>query len=198
MLFNKDIKNKEKEENFENDNSKELTEEDYIQINKDISKALFDMKKEEDEENEKEKKSNENSDEDKKELINFDMDFFSESSNSISMDNNSDYSDNSFRSANVELNGNNLTLNLYNKLMISSNNNNDKKNNQNNKNNFNFLNSKKFSGNKKNTSSTSMEGYIDKQKKKSYNKKYSFKSIKNKRKLSGFHSNGDNLNNSFN
>ena len=127
MLFNKDIKNKEKEENFENENSKELTEEDYIQINKDISKALFDMKKEEDEENEKEKKSNENSDEDKKELINFDMDFFSESSNSISMDNNSDYSDNSFRSANVELNGNNLTLNLYNKLMISSNNNNEKK-----------------------------------------------------------------------
>ena len=199
MLFNKDLKNKEKEEIFENENSKELTEEDYIQINKDISKALFDMKKEEDEENEKEKKSSENSDEDEKELINFDMDFFSESSNSISMDNNSDYSDNSFRSANVELNRNNLTLDLYKQLMNnSSNNNNDKKNNQNNRNNSNCLNSKQFSGNTKNSSSTSMEGYSDKQKKKSYNKKYSFKSIKNKRKLSGFYSTGDNLNNSFN
>ena len=66
MLFNRDASNK-KEEDYKN--NKELTEEDYIQINKDISKALFEMRKEKED-------SNESFEENEKELINFDMDFF--------------------------------------------------------------------------------------------------------------------------
>ena len=37
MLFNKDIIKKEGEEEIESENNNELTEQDYIQINKDIS-----------------------------------------------------------------------------------------------------------------------------------------------------------------
>lgn len=91
MLFNKALIKKEGEEEIESENNNDLTEQDYIQINKDISKALFDMKKEED----KDEDPDESIEENEKELTNFDMDFFSESSNSISMDNNSDISENS-------------------------------------------------------------------------------------------------------
>ena len=43
MLSNRGAENKKGEE--ENEYNKELTEEDYIKINDDISKALFEMKK---------------------------------------------------------------------------------------------------------------------------------------------------------
>ena len=100
MLFNTNTTKKEEDNN--NDKiKKELSEEDYIQINKDISKALIEMKNEEENNNESEE---ENSD-DEKELDNFDMDFFSESSN-ISIDNSSDIDNYSNKSANYEVNNN--------------------------------------------------------------------------------------------
>ena len=46
MPFNRDLISKEKEEENNSEDNKELTEQDYIQINEEISKALFEMKKE--------------------------------------------------------------------------------------------------------------------------------------------------------
>ena len=97
-MFNKGLFNT---ENDEIDKNKEFTEEDYEQINKEISKALFEMKQEKQDEDSNEDSINEN----EKELNNFDYDFFSD--NSISNDNISDISENSFKSANVEMNRNN-------------------------------------------------------------------------------------------
>ena len=116
-MFNKGIFYNEKEEN---DKNKELTEEDYEQINKEISKALSEMKKEKQEDD-----SDENSNKSEKELNNFDYDFFSDNSNSISNDNFSDISENSFKSANVEMNKNNsLKINMLKNNFKSNNNNN--------------------------------------------------------------------------
>jgi len=116
-MFNKALLNKEENDT---DNNKELTEEDYDQINKEISKALFQMKKEEEENN-----SDENIDEDEKELDNFDYDFFSNKSNSISNDNFSDISEQSYKSANVEMNRNNsFKINMINNNFETSKNNN--------------------------------------------------------------------------
>ena len=118
-MFNKALFNKEKEENYKN---KELTEEDFDQINKEISKALSNMKKEN-----QDNDSNENIDEAEaeKELNNFDYDFFSENSNSFSNDNISDISENSFKSANVEMKRNNsLKINMINNNFKINNNNN--------------------------------------------------------------------------
>ena len=91
----------------------EIPEEDFDQINKDINKALVDMKKDKEEE--------EIDDESEEEIIeNFDRDFFSDSSNSISFDNFSDNSEKSFKSANVEMkshhNKNNLFMNNFNNI----------------------------------------------------------------------------------
>ena len=106
-MFNKSLFNKEKEEN---DKLKELEEEDFEQINKEISKALSNMKKERQDNNSDEKI---NEAEAEKDLNNFDYDFFSENSNSFSNDNISDKSENSFKSANVEINRNNsLKINM--------------------------------------------------------------------------------------
>lgn len=152
MLFNKALIKKEGEEEIENENNNDLTEQDYIQINKDISKALFDMKKEED----KDEDPDESIEENEKELTNFDMDFFSESSNSISMDNNSDISENSFRSANLEMNRKNINLSyeIHNKIKdtIKLNNNDINNNNQLNE----FQSNNKFANKSKNSSNTSI------------------------------------------
>ena len=116
MLFNHDLVKKDEKDNSESLDNKELTEEDFIQINKEISNALFEMKKEK--ENEKDYNSNGSSDEDEneneneKEIANFDVDFFSDNSNSVSIDNISDISENSIKSANVEMNRNNLSLEI--------------------------------------------------------------------------------------
>ena len=117
-MFNKALfKNDELNEKEKN---KEFTEEDYEQINKEISKALFEMK------NEKEDDILEediNETEAEKELNNFDYDFFSDKS-SISNDNMSDLSDNSFKSANVEMNKNNsLKINMMNNNFKNNNSN---------------------------------------------------------------------------
>ena len=186
MLFNKDLKNKEEEDEIEEGNSKELTEQDYIQINKDISKALVKMKEEKDND------SNESPEESEKELANFDIDFFSESSNSFSVDNNSDFSDNSIKSANVEMNRNNLSLESNNSS--KNKNNNEFKNN----NKINKLENKQIEESFKNSSSSNIKGLSNIVKNTTFNKKNSFKSMKNERKHSGINSyHGDSLNNSF-
>jgi len=191
MLFNKDIIKKEGEEEIESENNNELTEQDYIQINKDISKALFDMKKEED----KDEEPDESIEENEKDLTNFDMDFFSESSNSISMDN-SDISENSFRSANLEMNrnNNNLSFEIHNKIKDTI------KHNINDINNNNPLNglwsNNKIMNKSKNSSNTSI--ISEPEKRIIYNRTSSFPSMGNERKSSGFNSKVDNLNNSFN
>jgi hypothetical protein len=93
----------------------EFTEEDYDQINKDISKALNDMKKNnEDEEDE----DNEENEIDK--LNFFDKDFFTDSSNSISFDNLSDISEKSFKSANVEMKNNSIKNMMKNNLNLGT------------------------------------------------------------------------------
>ena len=172
MIFNKDLKCKEEEEDeFEEENSKDLTEKDFIQINKDISKALFKMKEEKDND------SNESPEESEKELANFDIDFFSESSNSFSMDNNSGFSENSIKSANVEMNRNNLSFESNNK---------DKNE---------ISNYKKI---KNNINKIKIDGQSDTFNKNSFNKKYSFKSTKNERNPKEINShNGPNLNSSL-
>ena len=173
MIFNKDLKCKEEEEEdeFEEENSKDLTEKDFIQINKDISKALFKMKEEKDND------SNESPEESEKELANFDIDFFSESSNSFSMDNNSGFSENSIKSANVEMNRNNLSFESNNK---------DKNE---------ISNYKKI---KNNINKIKIDGQSDTFNKNSFNKKYSFKSTKNERNPKEINShNGPNLNSSL-
>ena len=93
-LFNTEINEKDK--------NKEFTEEDYEQINKEISKALFEMKTEKQDESDSDEDINEN----EKPLNSFDYDFFYDNI-SISNDNISDISENSFKSAKVEMNRNN-------------------------------------------------------------------------------------------
>ena len=93
-LFNTEINEKDK--------NKEFTEEDYEQINKEISKALFEMKTEKQDESNSDEDINEN----EKPLNSFDYDFFYDNI-SISNDNISDISENSFKSAKVEMNRNN-------------------------------------------------------------------------------------------
>lgn len=119
-MFNKSLFNKETEDNNKNN---EFTEEDYDQINKEISKALSEMKKQKNDDNGNEDSIDEA--EPNKELNNFDYDFFSENSNSISNDNISDILDNSFKSANVEMNRNNsLKINMIKNDCKANNNNN--------------------------------------------------------------------------
>ena len=170
-MFNKALFNKEIEEK---ENNKEFTEEDYEQINKEISKALFEMKKEK-ENDELEEDINEA----ETELNNFDYDFFSDKS-SISNDNMSDISENSFKSANVEMNRNNsLKFNMMN---------NNFKNNNNNINNF--------SGITKDVSNSSKDGANESFKL----KKSSFNSEQNDRinNIQNNILNLENHNNSFN
>ena len=129
-MFNKSLFNKEMEDSKKNN---EFTEEDYDQINKEISKALSQMKKEKQDNDENDNEEGIEEAEPNKELNNFDYDFFSENSNSISNDNISDILDNSFKSANVEMNRNNsLKINMI-KNDFKANN---KINNNNNNNNF--------------------------------------------------------------
>ena len=128
-MFNKSLFNKEMEDSKKNN---EFTEEDYDQINKEISKALSQMKKEKQDNDENDNEEGIEEAEPNKELNNFDYDFFSENSNSISNDNISDILDNSFKSANVEMNRNNsLKINMI-KSDFKANN----KINNNNNNNF--------------------------------------------------------------
>ena len=117
-MFNKSIFSKEKEDN---NKSKELTEEDYDQINQEITKVLSQMNKEKQDNADDE--SNDEGDEGKEENI-FCYDFYSENSNPISNDNISDISDSSFKSANVEMTRKNSLLDMM-------------KNNTKNNNNFN-------------------------------------------------------------
>lgn len=92
----------------DNQKSNEFTEEDYEQINKDISQALFDMKKD----NQDQDENNNSEDKEKEDNIDFfHRDFFSDSSNSISFDN-SDISEKSFKSANVEMKNNSIKNNM--------------------------------------------------------------------------------------
>ncbi len=123
-MFNKSFSCKEKEDN---NKSKELTEEDYDQINQEISKVLSKMKGENQDNNEDE--YNDEGDEGVEQNI-FCYDFYSENSNPISNDNISDFSDNSFKSANVEMTRNNSLLNMMknnNKTIDNINNNPSKK-----------------------------------------------------------------------
>ena len=163
-MFNKNLF-KNKNENEENDKNKDFAEEDYDQINKEISRALFEMKKEKEEEG----CSEDNNLEQEKNLDNFDFDFFSDNPNSVSNDNISDLSDNSFKSANVE-------MDAYNSLKIKMMKNNFKINNNSNNGNNNITNNN-FSGLTNDVSSSSNEGINE-----SLNqKKYSFNSIQNER-----------------
>ena len=91
-----------------NKKSNEFTEEDFEQINKDISQALFDMKKEDQDQNEE----NNNEEENEDDIDFFHKDFFTDSSNSISFDNFSDVSEKSFKSANVEMKNNSIKNNM--------------------------------------------------------------------------------------
>ena len=93
----------------DNQKSNEFTEEDYEEINKDISQALFDMKKNNQDQNE-DNNSEDNENEDNIDF--FHKDFFSDSSNSISFDNFSDISEKSFKSANVEMKNNSIKNNI--------------------------------------------------------------------------------------
>ena len=96
----------------DNKKSNELTEEDYDLINKDISKALSDMKKDNKDQDEDNNNNEENENED--DLAYFDKDFFTDSSNSISHDNFSDISENSFKSANIGMRNNYIKNNIMN------------------------------------------------------------------------------------
>ena len=172
-MFNKALfKNDEMNEKEKN---KEFTEEDYEQINKEISKALFEMK------NEKQDDLSEediNESESEKELNTFDYDFFSDKS-SISNDNISDLSDNSFKSANVE-------MNKHNSLKINMMNTNFKNNN----------NVNNFSGITKDVSNSSKEGINESLnlKKKSFNSEQNESNNKIKNNILNL----ENHNNSFN
>ena len=98
MIFGK----KEKEENDD------LTENEFIEINKDISKALEEMK------NEKDIIEEDNSDDnEEKEFNDFDLDFFSSNNSSVSTDYLNENPDNSFKSVNSELNKNKNNLVNY-------------------------------------------------------------------------------------
>ena len=108
----------------------EITEEEYEQINKDISKVLNDMKKQKQDENE----DNQNDEEEEDDKLDFfDKNFFIDSSNSISFDNFSDISEKSFKSTNPETTNNSVKKNImknynnsnvvYNKEIIPQNNN---------------------------------------------------------------------------
>ena len=105
-MFNKSVFCKEKEEN---NKSKELTEEDYDQINQEITKVLSQMKKENQDNVDDE--NNDEGDEGKKDNL-FCYDFYSENSNPISIDNISDISDSSFKSANVEMTRKNSLIDI--------------------------------------------------------------------------------------
>ena len=171
-MFNKALFNN--DEMSEKEKDKEFTEEDYEQINKEISKALIEMKnvKQDD-------ILEEEINETEKELNNFDYDFFSDKS-SISNDNMSDLSDNSFRSANVE-------MNKINSL---------KKNMMNNNFNININNVNNFSGITKDVSNSSKEGTNEslKLKQKSFNSEQNERNQKNKNNILNL----ENQNNSFN
>ena len=94
-----------------------------------ISKALYEMKKQKQDNDDNSNEESIDEAEPNKELNNFDYDFFSENSNSISNDNISDILDNSFKSANVEMNRNNsLKINMI-KSEAKANNNNNNNNN---------------------------------------------------------------------
>ena len=95
----------------DNKNS-EYTEEDYDLINKDISKALSDMKNENMDQDEDNNNNDENENED--DIDYFHKDFFSDSSNSISNDNFSDISEHSFKSANISMRNNSIKKNIMN------------------------------------------------------------------------------------
>ena len=107
MIFNKDLIVREVDKKKELEN--ELTENDFIEINKDISKALEEMK------NEKDKEEDNFEDKEEYELNDLDIDFFSSNNSSTSMDFLIDNNDNSFKSTNIESNKNkNLDNNFKN------------------------------------------------------------------------------------
>ena len=182
-MFNKSLFSKENEDN----KNIEFTEEDYDQINKEISKALSEMKKEKLDNDDNGNEEDIDEAEPNKELNNFDYDFFSENSNSISNDNISDILDNSFKSANVEMSSNNsLKINMI-KSDFKTNN---KNNNNNNNNNFSGI-TKEGS-----TSSNEFNGSLKR-------KKYSFNSMENEwnnnnRQFQNNNLNGQNYKKSFN
>ena len=101
MLFNKELISSKKNELEIND---ELTEKDFLEINKEISKALFQMKREKDPKEE----ASDNDDDNEKGLNYFNMDFFSSNNSStVSIDNFSDNSEKSFKNIDIELDNNN-------------------------------------------------------------------------------------------
>ena len=187
--------------------NKKLNEDDYIQINKDISNALIEMKNEEDNNDESDEES---SDVNEKELINFDMDLFSESSN-ISIDNSSDLDNYSIKSANCELNKNianarnninriNCTNNssITNKKFEETNEEQKFGNNKNTKIKLEEINEKQKYGINKKKTNPDIVRTINIKNNNFINKKPSFNSIKNERKWGDFHFQRDNLNYSYN
>ena len=83
----------------ESKKSEEYTKEEYDQINKDITQALMDMK-----ENKQDQEDDNNHEEKEDDKIDFfDKDFFSDSSNSVSFDSFSDFSEKTYKSANIEI-----------------------------------------------------------------------------------------------
>ena len=67
---------KEKKEEINDKSDKDLTEEDFTEIDRDISKALIEMKKEKDLEKD-------NFDEEEKDLNDYDLNFFSSNNSSL-------------------------------------------------------------------------------------------------------------------
>ena len=97
---------------LQNEKKNDFTEEEYEEINKDISKALINMKignKEEEKDNESDEEEVEDSNVDY-----FSKDFFTDSSNSISYDNLSELSERSFKSTNPETKNNSIKNNIIN------------------------------------------------------------------------------------
>ena len=129
MIFNGDFhKNDEKEKN----KNYELSEKDFNEINKDISKALIEMEKEKDSENENsDKEDDDDNDEEEKNINDFDL-FFSNNSSISSLDPFNGNSEKSFKSIDVESSKNNLEKNFKKKF--------DKINNINGINNVNIIN----------------------------------------------------------
>ena len=102
MLFNTDLINSKKKGLVIND---ELAEEDFLEINKEISQTLFQMKKEKD----PKEKTSDNDDDNEKGLNYFNMDFFtSNNSSTASIVNFGDNSEKTFKDFNIELNNNNF------------------------------------------------------------------------------------------
>ena len=117
MLFRKDLIKSNKKELEIND---ELTENDFLKINKEISRALFQMKKE------KNFKEDTSDDDEEKEINNinnnYNIKFFSSNNiSTVSIYNFSNNSEKSFKNVDIELNNNNNINNINNNINLKNN-----------------------------------------------------------------------------